>query len=79
MAIFEKGEIVMYNTKRGNDNHLKPNDIAVRIVGVHYDDMPNIYYTIRPVNSSQATFDEKQTDRNRLVGTQSFYKIISLN
>ena len=38
----------------------------MKVVGVHHDDFPNIYYTIQPCDPSSATFDEKQTDANRL-------------
>ena len=44
----------------------KIHKVPVRIVGVHYDDYPNIYYTIKPVRND-ATFEEKQTDESRLV------------
>ena len=58
--IFVKQQIAYY---KKNDATEK---ILVKVVGVHHDDFPNIYYTIQPCDPSSATFDEKQTDANRL-------------
>ena len=58
--IFVKQQIAYY---KKNDATEK---ILVKVVGVHFDDFPNIYYTIQPCDPSSATFDEKQTDANRL-------------
>lgn len=58
--IFAKQQMAWY--KRNNET---PKQL-VTIVGVHFDDYPNIYYTIRPLDPSKSTYDEKQTDANRL-------------
>jgi hypothetical protein len=57
--IFDKQQMAWY---KRNDTSPKQ---LVTVVGVHFDDFP-IYYTIRPVDPSKSTFDEKQTDGNRL-------------
>ena len=40
--------------------------ILVEIVGVHHDDYPNIYYTVKPIDKNEKSFLEKQTDRSKL-------------
>ena len=40
--------------------------VLVEIVGVHFDDYPNIYYTIKAIDEDEVSFKEKQTDENRL-------------
>jgi uncharacterized spore protein YtfJ len=58
---FTVGEVVEYQHKL-SDGSGKETIELVTIVAVHYDDFPNIYYTIK-YNSNNR---EKQTDANRL-------------
>lgn len=51
---FEVGSLAVYKTSSGALE-------TVRIIGVHHDDFPNVYYTIR-----QPSGNERQTDSNRL-------------
>jgi len=43
-----------------------PRLVRVEVVGVHHDDFPNIYYTVRSADSPPL-FQEKQTDAARLL------------
>ena len=65
MQIFVKGDWVLYHNKAAQSSS-QTSHIVVKVLGVHFDDMPNIYYTIMPLDPSQCNFDEKQTDADRL-------------
>eukprot|EP01038_Epipyxis_sp_PR26KG_P010814 gene10814-14515_t len=58
---YVKGESAWYHSSNLTQH------IAVRIVGVHHDDFPNIYYTVQPITPNANLFTEKQTDHTHLI------------
>lgn len=48
---YEKGQKVLYIKDRENTND--NNDLLAEIIQVHHDDFPNIYYTIKLINSGK--------------------------
>ena len=52
---FQKGEQVIYTRT----------NLLAEILAVHFDDFPNIYYTIKILNNND-NFLEKQTPENNL-------------
>lgn len=83
---FVKGDIAWYHKSKSGAPMKSKQDalscgvplLLVKIVGVHHDDFPNIYYTINMVHPSHTCgtagalealsfHDEKQTDSDRLI------------
>ena len=64
----KKGSVVWY--KYFQSENEKSSLIQVRVVGVHLDDFPNVYYSIQPL--VKGIFEEKQTDSNRLLPLSAY-------
>ena len=57
---FKKGQRVIYRYANGTEEEMK-------VIGVHHDDFPNIYYTIQQLKAGpDGETKEKQTDHTRL-------------
>jgi hypothetical protein len=58
---FKKGQYVLYR------NYTTGVEEEMVVVGVHYDDFPNIYYTVQQLKAGEdGTLKERQTDASRL-------------